>query len=834
MTKKIARRIKQKKIIIAVALVFILVLVGGVGVVRFYGFDIAMQRGSQNFNQNVYDLDKAEKWYRIAVRLAPNFDTARYQLGRVYFVEGELDNAIQEFDNALRINPDQKRTHYMRGLAKGYLEDYAGSQADFQAFVDSYPKEWAGYNDLAWAYYQNKQYAEAREVAEKGVELFPENAWLLNGLGVSYLGLGEKDKAREILEKASDKADELTVDDWKLAYPGNDPASADVNLAIFKNDIQESIFSSKSVLAMGTPKFASACNSSAIKQCAGGQCLAIGPVCDHDAVSHDYVLVMGFPVYLGTADLCSTMGLADSCSSDAECCVPSCAGQENYCTWESFPNGCGGWCSGTLAPPDCSGASGVCSGIVYASNRCGSCTGTRLPDCSGRGGVCVGVDYPVTCGTCTGTKPPLCSDANLYCTTYRYPSTNGCGSCTGTWDCTLPTCSASFSPTQLTLAGSSTFSVNSSGTATIAYVNCTGLISTGGWIPVNYATTFSFNAGQIGTETCTVQTYNRSLAGGACSATVTTYPAATVNITATSPIPFGGSPTFSLSSTNASSCTVSVDGIMISNGPVNRTFIYGPYTVAGMHLVDATCLNAIGASVSAMTSFIVEPRPVATITAVPNSVACGGSVGITLTSTNSVRCDAQLDLSAISSGPTSFGPLMQSYFISASHIASATCYNSIDYPSVVSNAPFSISACHACGTAATFYPYPPGLSDWPGGATFCAPGVPNPTNPSFPVLTHVPPNTKTTWLCENPWNAADNESCTAERQCQPDGTRTCVPNDSTYCTNPATLKLRCGKDIPYHCLDSCNEPAPALCISDPCPTIQCAPCDAGEWKEVTP
>ncbi|MFA5962240.1 MAG: hypothetical protein WC848_06165 [Parcubacteria group bacterium] len=486
-------------------------------------------------------------------------------------------------------------------------------------------------------------------------------------------------------------------------------------------------------------------------------------------------------------------------------CVPSCASAASYCTWESISDGCSG-----------------------------SCTGTRLPDCSGRGGVCVGVNYPVACGTCTGTKPPLCSDANLHCTTETYASTNGCGNCTGTWDCTLPTCSASFSPTQLTTAGTSTLTLDSSATADNVYAFCNGPIAGGWWSATDFSSGVWFAAGQIGTETCTFQTYNRSLAGGACSATVTTYPAATVNITATSPIPFGGSPTFNLSSTNASSCTVSVDGTIISSGPVNRLFTYGPYLVAGLHNVSATCLNAIGAPASATTSFIVEPAPVATITVVPNPVACGSSTIISLASTNATNCTVSLDGVAFSSGPTTLVTSSGPFFVSMTHSASAHCVNAAGYPSdpVVL---FSVGACHACGTAATFYPYSLGLSDWPGGVTFCAPGVPNPTNPSFPVLTHVPPNTKTTWLCENPWNAADNESCTAERQCQPDGTtRTCVPDDSTYCTNPATLKLRCGKDIPYHCLDSCNEPAPALCISDPCPTIQCAPCDAGEWKEVKP
>jgi tetratricopeptide (TPR) repeat protein len=382
----------KRKIISLVGLVFAVVLVGlGLFLVRNYVANVAMQKGNQNFNQNNYELAKAEKWYKVASIVMPKYSQAHYQLGRVYFVEGKLDKAVSEFDMTLHANPDHKRAYYMRGLAKGYKKDYAGSQADFQSFLDNFPDEWAGYVDLAWVYYEDGQYEKAREVAEKGLELFPENAWVLKGLGVAYIQLGEKDKAREVLEKALAKAEKLTVSDWQFAYPGNDPAGAKTNLAIFKNDIQEAIFSSKSVLAMEKPKYTSACAASSINICSGASCV-VWNYCDGDSSGplggyHSNLFYVGDYTYGSLTppeQLCSRLTPpAPVCYSNADCCAPSCATSGSYCTGTPFPDGCGGTCWGTKI------CDGICSATAIGSYsavesfpRGGSLCANGTPDSS--------------------------------------------------------------------------------------------------------------------------------------------------------------------------------------------------------------------------------------------------------------------------------------------------------------------------------------------------------------------------------------------------------------------------------------------------------------------
>jgi tetratricopeptide (TPR) repeat protein len=65
---------------------------------------------------NQGDLDGAIAEYREAVRLRPDYDLAHYWWGIVLFRQGQLDEAIEHFSRTLEINPDH-------GAARRALEE---------------------------------------------------------------------------------------------------------------------------------------------------------------------------------------------------------------------------------------------------------------------------------------------------------------------------------------------------------------------------------------------------------------------------------------------------------------------------------------------------------------------------------------------------------------------------------------------------------------------------------------------------------------------------------------------------------------------------------------
>jgi len=63
-----------------------------------------------------WDLDGAIREFREAIRIKPNYAAAHYNLGMAFAIRGRLDEAIEELSAALRIDPDNVKASYNLGL----------------------------------------------------------------------------------------------------------------------------------------------------------------------------------------------------------------------------------------------------------------------------------------------------------------------------------------------------------------------------------------------------------------------------------------------------------------------------------------------------------------------------------------------------------------------------------------------------------------------------------------------------------------------------------------------------------------------------------------------
>ncbi len=213
--------------------------------------DLAMFIGNYYFNGVIgggeYNPDIAEKAYKKAVSINSKILWGHYQLARIYFVKGDYDRALEEIAKELEANPENLRSLYVRGLIYGYRNragDLEKAEADFRRFTLWSPTEWAGYNDLAWILLKRGKYREAKETVTTAFREISEsenNSWFWNGLGVAELNLKEYSAAKITFEKAKALAENLTIADWRLAYPGNNPASAEEGLSAFLKAINENL-----------------------------------------------------------------------------------------------------------------------------------------------------------------------------------------------------------------------------------------------------------------------------------------------------------------------------------------------------------------------------------------------------------------------------------------------------------------------------------------------------------------------------------------------------------------------------------------------------------------
>lgn len=115
------------------------------------------------------DYEKAEKELLKSYNMAPHVYETLYHLGTLYYVTEEFDKAAQKYTKALKINPDAAPT--LNNLAYLYAE-------------------------------QNINIEKALPMAEKAVEIEPNNASYIDTLGWIHYRLGNLEKALELLIQA--------------------------------------------------------------------------------------------------------------------------------------------------------------------------------------------------------------------------------------------------------------------------------------------------------------------------------------------------------------------------------------------------------------------------------------------------------------------------------------------------------------------------------------------------------------------------------------------------------------------------------------------------------
>jgi serine/threonine-protein kinase len=139
-----------------------------------------------------------------AVSLGAGQAAGRACLGMVYNGTGEYELAVQQFRQAVELEPTSDAAH--RGLAAAYdrLRKPKEAEETYRRAIALRPQYWAGYNWMGAFYYFQGRYAEAAEMFRKVVSLAPDSfrgysnlcaAEAAQGLYVQSLGACERSVA---------------------------------------------------------------------------------------------------------------------------------------------------------------------------------------------------------------------------------------------------------------------------------------------------------------------------------------------------------------------------------------------------------------------------------------------------------------------------------------------------------------------------------------------------------------------------------------------------------------------------------------------------------------
>jgi serine/threonine protein kinase/Tfp pilus assembly protein PilF len=166
-----------------------------------------------------YDWDwrSAEREYRRAIQLNPNYATAHQWYAECLSILRRHIEAIAEIKRAQELDPLSLIINQGVGGKYLYARRYDEAMAQFQRTLDLYPQFPPTHERLGWCYAQKHVYDQAIAEMQKAVELSGNSTQMIAALGYAYAAAGQRDKAESIIAELERRSNESYVDEYCLA-----------------------------------------------------------------------------------------------------------------------------------------------------------------------------------------------------------------------------------------------------------------------------------------------------------------------------------------------------------------------------------------------------------------------------------------------------------------------------------------------------------------------------------------------------------------------------------------------------------------------------------------
>ncbi len=148
------------------------------------------------------EYKKAVEDYDEAIVLNPKYAIARYNRGNTHLVLNNYQDAIEDYAAALELNPKYAEAYNNRGVAKNNLKDHQSAIEDYSKAMEFNPQHANTYNNRGNAKNSLGDYQGAIEDCVKAIELDPQCASAYNNRGNAKYFLEDYQGAIEDCTKA--------------------------------------------------------------------------------------------------------------------------------------------------------------------------------------------------------------------------------------------------------------------------------------------------------------------------------------------------------------------------------------------------------------------------------------------------------------------------------------------------------------------------------------------------------------------------------------------------------------------------------------------------------
>lgn len=168
-------------------------------------------------NSEAYDQAIAE--YKLVEKRASDLPGIHFAIGHLLLKIGDLDQAKNEFQAELNLNPNHVGANAELGTI--FVKKGEGDQGIgyLRKAISLEPDQWEAHRELGEVYYMQKKFSMAEEELEKAVDHDPEGS-VHYQLGLVYRALGRSDAAKKMFARSRViKEDQLSEANVGKALP---------------------------------------------------------------------------------------------------------------------------------------------------------------------------------------------------------------------------------------------------------------------------------------------------------------------------------------------------------------------------------------------------------------------------------------------------------------------------------------------------------------------------------------------------------------------------------------------------------------------------------------
>jgi protein O-mannosyl-transferase len=140
--------------------------------------------------------------FKHVLQVTENNYLAHNSIGLVMFGENKMEEAVNHYNEAIRIKPDFARAYHNRGVVWAGMGYYQKAIEDYNAAIRMMPDVAEIYNNRGIAYSLQGKQRRAIEDYDEAIRFKPEYFEAYNNRGLAYSELGYKERAIEEFNQA--------------------------------------------------------------------------------------------------------------------------------------------------------------------------------------------------------------------------------------------------------------------------------------------------------------------------------------------------------------------------------------------------------------------------------------------------------------------------------------------------------------------------------------------------------------------------------------------------------------------------------------------------------